>query len=668
MDREEFGVLLQYCGFALSKRDLEEMKRADLLIELSDEVARPYCALHLFVVAKYMELVTRPHHPWRAEVESKLDQVAELARRIARVAEEVRGPGPNGPSPQELEQLGADIRRYADLLDPFGPLAEVIDFVREDVVEQLRGHGRLYAELRASARGLEALSERLEADEQAPAKLPNDVLEPSVDADDTQEIDAEGLRTTQVMEKVEETSSGEEETFEESGAVPGVAPPPMPSSPRVGSVDGANPFMRQSPIRTTGETLALKSRLKALAPVTEATDEASVGEGAQVDEEPEVRPTIAGRIEELNTKRQELLEAKDWAGLVELYEGSIELFEGAEHLQVLMMMARLQDRKLGERERAYLNLLRAVPYASGASLGVLFDEMHGLVEREGMLGDHEGWLQELAAGDELSGEDRPYAQRALARAMRAGGNGERAFLSYASYVVDHPEQALSVEALDFLDGLAAEATPEELGGVYEELLEHERMDAGLEALVAARAGMRAVDSADMEKGARYLRRALDLDPSETAVFHALAAAYEELGQWIELAELYEEYAKAHPEDAEVYVRAMERAKAHAQQDVEGTLEHYKAKVGADPSDAEALARVERAYIGSERYAEGYAFLTQHLERVGEPERRVEILLSLARIAKDYLREPGEAVIHYARVIDLVPDHMEALKAMHELGG
>jgi len=786
MGREEFRVLLQHCGFALAERDLEEMKQATLLIELSDEVERPYCALHLFVVVKYMEAAGQPRHPWRADVPPRFERVRELAERVARVIDEVRGESQKGPSPNDLEQLGLEIERHVNLLDPFGPLADVIDIVREDVVERLRGHGRLYAELRASARGLDDLSEHyrvrrsspaapavskpspatvpvhvprmqdseiVDEDEQAPEEILDDVLGTSSDVlrapdpeeikgrdpdEDTQEVKTGGLRTTQVMDDAKDESSedsefsGPDETTEvqqvseaedarptvaPAGGVrvtaeikpvarpeaskdedeqdatpePGAVPPPMPSGPRVKPTEGANPFMRQSPLRTTGETLALKSRLKALAPATEATEDEAFAEtplgddagasdeweaeatqamqpGVLQEDSEKIDATLAERIEELNTKRQELMKAKDWAGLVELYEGGIELFEGAERLQVLMTMARLQDKKLGDHDRAYLNLLRAVPDASGASLGGLLDEMHALVVRADMVADHEGWVQEFAADGELSAEDRPYVQRALARAMKAGGHGERAFLSYASYVVDHAAQALSMEALDLLEELAAEVSPEDLGGVYEEMLEHEQLGTEHEALVAARAGMRAVDSGDMEKGARYLKRSLGADPGDTAVFHALAATYEELEQWFDLANLYEEYVAANPGDAEGYAEAIERAKARASEDVEGTLDHYKARAEADATDVEALERVEQAYMDSERYAEGYAFLTQHLERVEESEHRVAILLSLARIAKDYLEAPQEAVIHYARIIDLVPDHMEALEAMHELGG
>ncbi len=176
--RADFLRLASACGLRLSPTDLFQLERHKLLCALEggdgvDTDGTYYCTLHLYVLATYLDGVRSYRHPWasisgeREHDEIELDELGarcrELDEVVSGLTQRMRSGGENVASvpSQVIAQLARDVERYAHGIDPFGPLSGIVDMMRADVVEKLRGAGRLYGELRRLAAGLAVVAEQL---------------------------------------------------------------------------------------------------------------------------------------------------------------------------------------------------------------------------------------------------------------------------------------------------------------------------------------------------------------------------------------------------------------------------------------------------------------------------------------------------------------------------
>lgn len=181
LERADFLRLASVCGLRLSPTDLFQLERHKLLCSLDvssgsvgvDPDGTYYCALHLYVLATYLDGVRAYRHPWasisgeREHDELELDELGARCRELDKVVvglwhwKRSAGEAGIGVDSQSVAQLAIDIERYAHGIDPFGPLSGIVDMMRADVVEKLRGAGRLYGELRRMAASLAVSAEQL---------------------------------------------------------------------------------------------------------------------------------------------------------------------------------------------------------------------------------------------------------------------------------------------------------------------------------------------------------------------------------------------------------------------------------------------------------------------------------------------------------------------------
>ncbi len=185
LERADFLRLASVCGLRLSPTDLFQLERHKLLCALDVEDSSAgtdldgtyYCALHLYVLATYLDGVRTYRHPWssisgeREHDEIELDELGARCRELDGIivglsrwnqsgSEAVIQTG-DGLDSQSVIQLARDIERYSHGIDPFGPLSGIVDMMRADVVEKLRGAGRLYGELRRMSASLAVMAEQL---------------------------------------------------------------------------------------------------------------------------------------------------------------------------------------------------------------------------------------------------------------------------------------------------------------------------------------------------------------------------------------------------------------------------------------------------------------------------------------------------------------------------
>ncbi|MFU8805124.1 MAG: hypothetical protein ACNA8W_15020 [Bradymonadaceae bacterium] len=198
--RGEFVKLANACGFVISPVDLLQLNRRKFLEPLpSSGESESYCDLHLYALAQYFDSVRPVRHPWATVApERTLDEVGQLGRRIGGLVQLLsKGEELGEEERHDVADLVLEMERYLNGIDPFGPIAEVIDVLREDVVRELRGTGRLYVELHRTARALAAIVEGV--DEAVGLDAPSLGEEFSA-ARESLEEDGKDLRSTQIME------------------------------------------------------------------------------------------------------------------------------------------------------------------------------------------------------------------------------------------------------------------------------------------------------------------------------------------------------------------------------------------------------------------------------------------------------------------------------------
>lgn len=290
MSLEAFASLVEQVGMPIELEDFEQLIEHKLLLPLDGDPGDglpEFCLLQLFGLARYIDAVTILHHPWLGDPEgldAAIDEarhvtvhLTSLANRLRDEAEFVRK--------EELEQIVLEFQRELQQSNPFGPLASIIDFARRDVIEQMQGATRFWAEMHFCASALAEMADGLargDLAETAPmghasvSGLASRGLRTTQDMDAVESV---ALRSTLELEKPEADDASETVA---SALDAGIKPPT--SSPRVtaemdaverpeddedaplddeGEEEGANPFKRDAS-QSTSNNSDLQQRLEAL--------------------------------------------------------------------------------------------------------------------------------------------------------------------------------------------------------------------------------------------------------------------------------------------------------------------------------------------------------------------------------------------------------------------
>jgi tetratricopeptide (TPR) repeat protein len=702
MTRADFSKWLEGCGVSLGVDVLERLAADEGPLRPIDGA---YGRAHLIVAVRYDEAVRRPRHAWSSPADLEVD-LAPVERAMGWV--EGVAAGDLGAK----EELTRELERELARRDPFGPLAGVMELLRDDAVEGLRGDGRLYMELRRVALGLaaelEAEAEPAEAAGPEPGPVTGPVSDPMSFGDDDDVLEAlseiagddeeddallledafeEEFGDSEVSEAAEELDVSEAVEADEAVSVP----PPMPrqalDTPSSATAD--NPFMRGE-VRVTAKTESLKSKLEALkkpaavdtsalmseAPMSEV--DASEGEEDWVDQETvaldpheleggglaemtqeateshmDERLSLERRIERLNARRQEFLTQKNWEGLVTLYEDGLELFEGEERAQVLLTVAKLYAGKLKDVPRAVEFLGRAWEMRAEAPSA---RSALGLAEQVASRGGAEAlqWLESVREDGDAE------THEAWVRALSASGERERALLTWGAYLAEDDSRT-SRRTLKTLETLSVGAQDEIVEGLYEDLLE--QSDEGSRGVVSVSAAKVARGRGDDVAWTAHLEDAL---ASGEDVWGDYAEVVRRLGLWGAWSSAREAWGEAFAGRSEWPI-AQEEVDAHAGEASDEAIALWEGRVERSPADWRAVSQLSTLYDHAGRWPERYALLNRSAGQISTDTERVEVYLSMARIAVEHLEAPDEAAIHYARVIEIVPDHPEAHEGLQSLG-
>ena len=358
------------------------------------------------------------------------------------------------------------------------------------------------------------------------------------------------------------------------------------------------------------------------------------------------------QIQELNAKREAYMQDQNWSGLVQLYEEGIELFEAQERQQVYLTLARLYELKMQDTKKALESM--ALAFEVGGADALLLK----IIEAMGRFGQGPArtalmaWVDAQLGAGEWSFPVTEALQRMRALLLQEGGDGQRAFLMYASFVADSPELAATDGGLDFLEGLAQHLDATELYDLYDDLIEH-TLDQALLYHLHSRAGFFAMQRDELGRALPYLERAMDIDPGQEQIFHVLSQLYEERGDKSSLLVLFERRSRALSGAAQDALRdQLKSLREDERQNREHYLAEYTTKLERSPQDDVLLECIMRSYLEEERHIDAYAFLNRHLDKLTAVSSRVRARQTLGTLALQYLHSPEEAIVHLEDALEL----------------
>jgi len=176
---------------------------------------------------------------------------------------------------------------------------------------------------------------------------------------------------------------------------------------------------------------------------------------------------------------------------------------------------------------------------------------------------------------------------------------------------------------------------------------------------------------DTQRATRAWRKVIEILPRDRDALEALARLHEQQGQWRELSEVLERQAPLYTEDdpAKAAEVAMSRARLleerlGAPADAARALEVLIRDL--DPSNLQAHQTLRRLYEARSDFDAAVRVAERELYLTDEPQRKIARGLEIGLLCRDRLADPNRALMAFERVLELAPDHEEALAAASEL--
>ncbi len=173
---------------------------------------------------------------------------------------------------------------------------------------------------------------------------------------------------------------------------------------------------------------------------------------------------------------------------------------------------------------------------------------------------------------------------------------------------------------------------------------------------------------DAEKAFDAYAEALRGAPDSESTLEALEVLALEQEKFPALAKLVEELAEA--TDIVDLARSLwiKAARIHSDQldDVDASVRAYLKVLDLDPGDLEVLGALETLYRRTERWRDLVAVLRRRKNQTQDPLEQEELLVQMASIHDQALREPPEAIRLYQEILDIDPASRRALSALDDL--
>lgn len=167
---------------------------------------------------------------------------------------------------------------------------------------------------------------------------------------------------------------------------------------------------------------------------------------------------------------------------------------------------------------------------------------------------------------------------------------------------------------------------------------------------------------DRDQAKQQLKILLKLDEEDRETLADLALLYEADEQWAEAANSLIRLARLERDTAqlaELFLR-LGRIYQDGAPDSRRAIVSLRKVLALDPENLEALERLSQLYISELDFQKALSISNQLLEQETDRQRRVEILLRVAKIHEDGLKDPHQAAIAYRQALEIAPTDLDAI--------
>jgi tetratricopeptide (TPR) repeat protein len=363
-----------------------------------------------------------------------------------------------------------------------------------------------------------------------------------------------------------------------------------------------------------------------------------------------------------------------WEPLVELYLARVEVVEQpADRIQLLHKVAKVYEEKLEEPQQAFDGLLVAwtEDYNNPRTANQL-ERLAALLQAWGPL---------LTAANEALAQDLPQETRITVCLRCAKWYGK--YLERPDYAIPYYQQILQLDPQHH-------AAMSQMADLYRQTGQWDTVYQVLARMLEV--ATRDEDKMDVyvqlgelcekqlgrpEQATAYYSQALELDGAHLPSLVALERIYRERGEWEKLVEVLKRKASFRggelhtlPEEdlAIVLAAKLELAASYRDHfnDVDKAIQQYEEVLAVEPRNLAALRGVEPLYQVTERWQELPRVLEAQLEAVQTEKERIAILGKLARLFEVEFVKPDKAAERLEQVIEIDPNHVEALTGLERL--
>lgn len=365
-------------------------------------------------------------------------------------------------------------------------------------------------------------------------------------------------------------------------------------------------------------------------------------------------------------------EAADWEGLVDVYGSAAEKAASpATKVELSFRAAAIYEGPIGEPHRAFRNYERVLsvdPENLRAARALV-----PIYERDEkwsrLVGLHEILLDAIPDGEDVAERVRILGElRRLC--LDELGNEARAFdFAARAYALD-PEDPEIVEALEASAGAASAHA--RLADLYLERLDAivGDDDPGDEELRLRRrvATLASDELGRADQAIGQLERIVEVTPEDAEAVQALDRLYREQGRLEPLRALYLRRIEHAPHDGERHALLNELARFEEDDldDAAGAAGRYRAILEIEPEDDEALVALDRLAVDGERWEELADVLDRRRALSVDAGERQALTLRLARLQRERLAAPEEALARYAEVLADDPMQEDAIRGLEAL--
>jgi tetratricopeptide (TPR) repeat protein len=173
---------------------------------------------------------------------------------------------------------------------------------------------------------------------------------------------------------------------------------------------------------------------------------------------------------------------------------------------------------------------------------------------------------------------------------------------------------------------------------------------------------------DLDRAGYFYQRALTYDPSNKEAGRALASAYFRGRKWEALLELDRERESFADADDERVALLHEIARVEVDElgATEGGISTYRRILELEPSNTDAISRLDQLLEGAEQWEELGAHIEFRVDNASDPRVALELRQRLGSLTETELENPARALDIFEDMLAERPDYAPALQAVSRL--